>query len=261
MMIGLALAVFVFRSGSTGTVLERIVGEFGEKGFKIAHEHSVGRETPFSLSLLLERREEGITIEGNSLAPAPKETAAREFMNGGAVPAKESTLSGMPLGEHSFCAAGSADGSDQFALCDRYIVHVMVRFGASSNVLDHEKRRMEMNSLCEGACRRVLGEAMGRDLLPDGSPATAAHPGGLEVDKHGMIKLTDWAASHQVKTSYDAKAETTRFAYRGHRVVLPLASPAAIVDGRRVDLGGKFTMCKGATWFVPGAELSRVLKG
>lgn len=94
------------------------------------------------------------------------------------------------------------------------------------------------------------------DLNDDGTAGATSNLTGLEVDKRGMAQLATWAQNRGISVTYDSASETATFAYHGKQVKLPLASNCAIVDGRTVTLGGKFTMARGGRWFVPGAELA-----
>jgi hypothetical protein len=81
----------------------------------------------------------------------------------------------------------------------------------------------------------------------------------MEANKVGYVTLASWAKTHQVSVSYDSATATASFSYGSKSIRLPLASNKAVVNGREVDLEGKFILARGNLWFVPGEELSRAL--
>lgn len=100
---------------------------------------------------------------------------------------------------------------------------------------------------------------MALDLDDNAQPTATAYLTGCETNKNGFAVLSSWAQTKGVTVSYDAPTGSASFTYHNKSVKLYLASSKAVVNGREIDLSGKFVMARGSRWFVPKEELEEAI--
>jgi hypothetical protein len=180
--------------------------------------------------------------------------------------APERTISGLSLGDHGVVTGGDFFETEGFVLfrehvvADRYVLVVEVQMKRKGTPAQLEERRRQVPIWCERAARVILADAMAMDLNDDATPRATQHLTGIEADKTGYTIFSKWAQEHKVAIKYDETTASASFTYKSKQVRLLLASKMAIVNGREVELGGKFVLARGSLWFVPGKELTDAIK-
>ncbi|HVT11858.1 MAG TPA: hypothetical protein VHE55_06300 [Fimbriimonadaceae bacterium] len=241
------------------SVLDHVKQDLVENGFSLSQRYSSESDVPFLYHADWANRKTGISVELNC-APCDSRAALDfqiKFLNrSGKWP--EGTLFGLSLGQHCFAYSGLP--SIENVKCDRYSVEVRVHAPAQVKPDDRGRIQLETMTLCEKLARRILGEAMAMDVNDDGTLRPTSHLTGMETDKRGLESLAKWASDHKVKVAYDNSREIASFTYHSRQVKLPLASDKAVVNGKEVDLGGKFVIARGSLWLVPSSELDDALR-